>query len=709
MGKTGKEKNADKIAAEQWTRYVEVRDKHQKYVEEAIKFDEYYFGDQWDKSDIQKLKEEGRPYLTLNNILPTINTAIGEQAGRKVQPAFKAKQGGSIGTANVLAKLWQVTDDENDFQHAESVVFADGLIQERGYYDLRMNYDENVNGEIEVKVEDPLSVIPDPDASSYDPKDWKEVWVTRWMSIDDIAAEYGEEAAEKIKFSVDEGDHYGIDAIRYHSNTFGDEDGFRDIADISSTNIRSVRVLERQWRKLAPQKLMLDPSTGETRAVPEHWDKQRLSAFVKEYGLEIIKKAVPRLRWTVTVCGTLLRDDWSPYRSFTIVPYFPYFRRGRPFGMARNLISPQDFINKVSSQELHVVNSTANSGWIYEKGALIGMDRDDLAKEGSKTGLVLEAAPGRKDSIEKIQPNQIPTGLTQISQKVTDSLRVISGVSDAFMGTENAQVSGVALDRKRQGGQLQLGGPFQNLSKSRQMVVRKWLELVQDFYTDERTFQITNPANVEEPDEEFTINQVDDFGEVLNDVSLGKYHITIGTAPARDSFDETQFAEALSLREVGVQIPDHHVIRYSHLAQKDEIAKEVMRMQGLGEPTPEEAEYMQQQQQLALAMQQAELAKLEGEVAELHANVLKTQMEAQQKAGGINAPEHQAKLRELEMEYNKKLEELELRRQLAVLSKRGQLDTAHVSSQTKIATELIKQNGAQANQIQRPENPRGLY
>jgi hypothetical protein len=84
--------------------------------------------------------------------------------------------------------------------------------------------------------------------------------------------------------------------------------------------------------------------------------------------------------------------------------------------MVRNLISPQEQLNKITSQELHIVNTTANSGWIVESGSLSGMTVDDLEEHGAETGLVLEYNRGSTPP-GKIPPNQIPTGLDRISQK----------------------------------------------------------------------------------------------------------------------------------------------------------------------------------------------------------------------------------------------------------------------------------------------------
>ena len=112
--------------------------------------------------------------------------------------------------------------------------------------------------------------------------------------------------------------------------------------------------------------------------------------------------------------------------------------------MVRNLLSPQEQLNKIASQELHIVNTTANSGWLVESGSLVGMNSDDLEEHGAETGLVLEYARGTTPPV-KIQPNQIPTGLDRISQKAATNIKAISGINDSMLGTDSAEVSGIAI------------------------------------------------------------------------------------------------------------------------------------------------------------------------------------------------------------------------------------------------------------------------
>ena len=163
--------------------------------------------------------------------------------------------------------------------------------------------------------------------------------------------------------------------------------------------------------------------------------------------------------------------------------------------------------------------------------------------------------------------------------------------------------------------------PLDNLRKSRQYLAEKVLDLIQSFYTEQRIIMVTDDSDPLQPRMPMMVNERTPEGQIINDLTLGEYDVVIATAPARDSFDEVQFAEALNLRQVGVAIPDDAIIEYSHLAKKGELAKRIRQLTGQEPPTPEQAEVMAMQQQMAIA-------KLQLEIAQLEADVKKTQTEA---------------------------------------------------------------------------------
>lgn len=676
-----------------WSRYKRARDSgHTDYIKMAMKCDRYYRGDQWDQLDIDTLDSEGRPHLTINTILSTVNTVLGEQASRRADTQFKPRRNSSDEVAAVLTKLYLQIADNNGYDYLESQVFADGIIQDRGYFDIRVNFDDHIEGEVQITVEDPLDVMPDPDAKDYDPKNWNDVTKTNWLSIDDIEQRYGKEKADRLRVIAETGESYGrdsMDIVEQRDVTYGDtvDHALTSRGDIDDKRtLRAVRVIERQHRKLCLTPHFVDPKTKDMRIVPDGWDEERTNLFAQQYGLGILKKMVKKVRWTITADKVLLHDDWSPYKDFTIVPYFPYFRRGKPFGMVRNLLSPQEQLNKISSQELHIVNTTANSGWVVETGSLNGMTTDDLAERGAETGLVLEYNRGSQPP-SKISPNQIPTGLDRIGMKAANNIKEISGVSDAMLGTDSAEVSGVAIQAKQNRGQIQIQVPLDNLARTRKLVAENILCLIQTYYTEERVIQITRDEDPMKPREEIVLNQATPEGEVVNDMTIGEYDVVISTMPARDNFDESQFAEALQLRQVGIAIPDDAIIEYSHLQRKGELAKRIRMLTGV-EQSPEQQQAQQAQLQLQMEAAKLELQKLQAEAANIQAQA----MLATAKANDIQT-QPDKEMMELQAQIDLKRQELDTRMELAELSAMQKQQASDTQATTKIAAEMLRMGG----------------
>ena len=691
-----------RIAAGQWDRYVRARDNgHLEYIEMAKKCDAFYRGDQWDDNDISNLEAEGRPALTINTVLPTVNTVLGEQSTRRADVQFKPRRGGEAEVAHTLTKLYMQIADNNKLDWVEQQVFSDGLILDgRGWFDVRMDFSDHVEGEVRITAKDPLDILIDPDAKDSDPKTWNEVFETRWMTLDEIQESYGKKKAEQLQFIAENGNSYGRDSIEYEENRFGDLDAETDYIGISTTgsdddyrNLRALRVIERQHRRMQRVMCFVDPVTGDTRDAPDEWSETKIKKFGKQYGLSVISKVKRKVRWTVTCDQIVLHDDWSPYDNFTLIPFFAYFRRGRPFGMVRNLLSPQEQLNKIASQELHIVNTTANSGWMVESGSLVGLSADDLEEHGAETGLVLEYNRGSTPPV-KIQPNSIPTGLDRISQKAAANIKAISGINDSMLGSDSAEVSGIAIRAKQNRGVIMIQVPLDNLRKARQYLAESILHCIQSFYTEERVIQVTNEDDPLKPREEMVINQQTPEGRVINDLTLGEYDVIISTAPARDSFDEVQFAEALNLRQVGVSIPDDAIIEYSHLARKGELAKRIRMLTGV-ERSPEQQEMAAAQQQMQMQSVQLEIAKMQAEVEKIQSetavNISKVQ--------DTTDVEPQLRLAELQAKLEMKMQELELRRELAALTNTTRTNQAETNAATRIAATAM-QTAAKTQQNQ---------
>jgi hypothetical protein len=498
-------------------------------------------------------------------------------------------------------------------------MFADGIITGRGFLDVRVEFNDSMQGEVAIDNINPKNVIIDPDGEAYDPATWSEVFTTKWLTADDIAVMYSTADAELLRNRDQSYFPYGYDSINNGRDRFGNRDNpqFNGVYDESNV-LRSLRVIERQYRVLDKQEHFVSPETGDTRPIPEEFDRDRIAFFVNSFGFKVIKKLVRRIKWTVIADNVVLHDDWSPYENFTIVPFFPHFRHGATIGLVENLLSSQELLNKVSSQELHVVNTTANSGWIVKAGTLVNMAISELETRGAETGLVVEVS--EMDALQKITPNTVPSGLDRVSFKAEDHIKSISGVSDSMQGFDREDVAAKAIAQKKQSGATNLAKPLDNLTRTDHILAGNILNLIQNFYTEERLLTITKDRMTGES-ESFTINQATPDGQIINDLTLGEYGVVISSVPQRETLEDSQFEQAMAMREAGIQIPDEVLIQSSRLVDKKDVLEKI----NAAKNSPEaQATAKVQQEQL-----QADVSKTNAEVQQKTADAGLKQAKAQ--------------------------------------------------------------------------------
>ena len=110
--------------------WVEGLEGNELCVQEAIKNYGYYEGGdkQWKSEDISVLNAGGRPHLTINMILPTINLLTGyERQNRQEVLAFPRKGGNRL-VAQLFTELCKYTEDISNAAYERSMMFLDGIL-----------------------------------------------------------------------------------------------------------------------------------------------------------------------------------------------------------------------------------------------------------------------------------------------------------------------------------------------------------------------------------------------------------------------------------------------------------------------------------------------------------------------------------------------------------------------------------------------------
>ena len=663
----------DEIASQQWTRYQYLRDRgHLEFLNKADKCDKFFVGEQWTVEDLNALQLQRRPALTINKIISTLSTLFGEQIFNRTETIFRPSSGATPELAETLTKVYKQISQNNQLQWARSELFADGVIRSRGFLEVTLNFDNSMQGIIAINNLNSKNVVIDSDADEYDPDKWNDVFVTKWLTPQDVELAYSAEDAELLKSKDGSSFMYGYDSLERVRDRFG---GPLPLAGYYGTKEpfgvrRNVRVLERQYRRLDKAQHFVDIETGDTRLIPTGWDRNRIALVIEKMGgkIGVIKKLTKRIRWTVTADNIVLHDEWSPYKHFSVVPYFPYFRYGRTVGLVENLLGPQELLNKTSSQELHVINTVANSGWKVKKGALVNMSIEELEQNGAQTGIVLEL--NDIADAEKITPNSTPTGLDRISYKAEEHIKTISNVSDSMQGFDREDVAAKAIQTKAQRGSVNHTKVMDNLERTDFILARNILDIIQEYYTEPRILHITHDDLLQEP-EEVAVNMPDETtGEIENDLTIGEYGILISSQPYRDSLEDSQFDQVMAMREQGIHIDDDIVIENSRLQRKSEIVKRMKDAQN--SPQAQEQQELQMRQlraqvatqeadaQVKQADAQLKQAKTQREIAMIRQEDARIQIDAQGESPEAAAQEMAIERDKHEQTMNMKREEHEM-------------------------------------------------
>lgn len=592
------------VVAANHDRYRRGSQGHEEWAKMARVCVDFLEGKQYTQAEIAVMESEGRPFIIKNKIAPLFRLLQGFAEQNRYELKFMPGNDGTSTQAisEALSATNKQIDEQNDSDWNDAEVFQDGIACGRGFWDERISFASNRFGDIKETVLDPFEVIIDGEAESYDPNEENRGWnfwtYNRWMSISDIYTMYGPLAFNQLgplqgSIPLLDGDYYGTSRIYDKPDTsFNQSKDVRHdyewgnlyqgkYPDHFIANRRLIRVLDCQHKVLKRVNYFMDMETGEEKIIPDQWPRERIQkvmqwAMEHQLPLNIATGVKKVIRWTVTAGDRTLWDDWSPYDRYTIVPYFPYFRRGATRGMINDLIDPQRELNKRSSALLHIIMSTSNSGWMYEADALEEDMKRALEDEGGRPGIHIEYKTGKK-APERIQPAAIPSNVKLLEDQATQDLKEISGINDSALGQIDRVQSGRAILARQKQSVVGADSWFKNFSRGRQLKGKQRLALIQGFYTEPRLIISRSGSG---GDKQIWINARDAAGEIVNNVSFGRYNIAVEEAPLSASFMQGQFEEALELVKAGIPIPPDILVGLSSMPNKEEI-KQALKEQRL--------------------------------------------------------------------------------------------------------------------------------
>ena len=577
----------------------------------------YVAGEQWTPAEVEMLGD--KPDLTSNLIFGFVRTVIGLYTGSK--PSIKAAPREveyDSGRAIAVNATMDFVLDSAKYMDEEGVLFQDGVIQNRGYVDVNIAFDENFHGHVTYEAIDGMDILPEPGAKTYDPESWGWYLKLSWASLDSIQDSYGKAARDSVEQRINAAQRdWGDDGRGATRNKFAGPSGDYSYADMfynagdDEHKDWRVRVIERNEKVLKNRLVLVDPMTGDQVTLPVGMKQADAQARADAEGLELIKRQIKTVRQVVSAGDDVTLYEGLTSRPFyTLCPFFPFFMRGVTPGVVDQSISMQDTLNKTLSQIMAILGTTTNGGWMVEEDSLNNMDTEDLEEIGGQTGLTIEYKRGRPKP-DKIQPNDVPRGIDGLSQTALSLLGQVMGLNDIDVTQLNSEPA-VKAAMKRAA--LPFSHFFANLDRTRAMVGEKTLWFIQHYYSEPRRLKIKTKDDLgQEQDANMSVNVSDE-----TDVTMGKYDITVEAESAFDEDDEAEFGVLMQLLDKGVAVPPEVLIKHSPISDKAAVAEAVKKAQQL---SPEDEELQRRAKQLDIEQRELDLQKLKADTAHRYSEI----------------------------------------------------------------------------------------
>lgn len=665
---------------------------HDRFIREAETALKYYASEQWSAADRAARTLQRRPTVTVNEIFETVNSIEGELDQLSTDVRFQAETGDEE-TADALNKLSLHVDRANRVYIHDTAVRRDGLLTGRGYFEIRMDFDDNMQGNVTLRSRRPQNVILPADLDSPDPGEWSRVTTTEVLSLDDIEELYGREVASEMRGRplaswYDVEDKNLAQTLGYNQTYYGS--GLE--IDMNDTRIKRYRQLSTQYMEMKEKDFFVALDSGDMAEIPENWPREKIQYALDNLGLGTIRRKAKTVRWRVVVNDVIVHDEDSPYKFFTIVPFFPYFIDGHTLSLFQILKGPQDLLNKSLSEEIHILASTAHSGWRVKADSLRNLTPRQLEEKGAETGLVLVL--NEVDDAQKIEPGSPPTGFQSLSDRAQSWVKQLAGLTPSMQGAQRADASGDGMRLQLMRAPVNLSMPLRAFHFTKHLLAERKLNLFQTFYTEERVFKVVSGSYGQTE----TVRINTPVGDrIVNDLTMGTYSVQILPSGSRMQAEEYAFDELVKLKELGVNVPNNLLISVSAINAKAD-AVDQLRQANSGDLSPEEQR-----------ARELELAQMELEIAEMQAKVENTRAQTELAHGrAIRAvADAQTPQARIQLDANRQQLEAERDARLAAQERDKQADAialALTELEIKRETELAKAQ-AQAAKAAAKKNP----
>jgi len=250
-------------------------------------------------------------------------------------------------------------------------------------------------------------------------------------------------------------------------------------------------VTEIYTRTFTPRTYLLSRKTGEMRQVDvarNSMEEERLRIILQQMPeLVPVKRQDKDVQYQIFIGEDQIYKGPEPTRcgDIPITPIMCYWdpeyedMKWKLQGIVRSLRDSAEELNKRRSQILHIINTLAMSGWMWEQGAVTDETQFD---DASGAGVMLRLAHGGLQRVEQIVPPKFPTGLINLEKFFEKDATDISGINAELLSMYDKDMPGISIKLRQRQGLVIIQEIFDNLSFGKKAIGKKFMKAVQNNY-----------------------------------------------------------------------------------------------------------------------------------------------------------------------------------------------------------------------------------
>ena len=609
--------------------------------------EDFYDHIQFTDEELQILAERGQAPLVFNMIHTSVNWVLGTQRRAPMDYRVLARKKEGIASAERKTQLMKHVDDTNHFDYESSIAFASAVKAGMGWLESGQGNAED-GAKVMARSESWRSMLWDSTSIRYDLEDARYQMRVKWIDYD-VAMGLWQHRGPIIERSLQQStsglymlDDMGDEAMDFqeieHFNAYSK--GSRGVHSAVRDRVRVIEV----WYKAMVKDATIIKGGQFNGELFDEWSP----GHVEEYNAgRAVLSTRPRqvMHCALMTDAGLLDIRRSPYRHnrypFTPVWGYRRARDGMPYGLIRGIRDIQRDLNARAAKALHHLSTTRV---VVEEGAV--SDIEELRNEAARPDAVITYRKGFAPP-QIAADRDMAAAHIELMSRDMQLIQQVGGITDENLGRRTNAASGKAILARQDQGQLASSAFFDNLRMSRLIHGEKQVTLVEQFYSEEDQFRITDARG--NPDFK-TIND----GAPENAIAHFKADFIMGEEDWRASFRQAQGEQLLDLASKLAATAPMAVVGMLDLIvealdvpKRDELVKRIRQVTGAEDPdadpnnpTPEaiaQAEAKAAEQEMAA--KQAELVMME-----LEAKARKLMAEAQ-RAENQSATDHIAQLR----------------------------------------------------------------